>query len=232
MSLICGCYTPLEDFIDYFKSFLAKQKDEKFIAYARYMDYLLLRTLARGTRKYPPCMEEIHYVKRAATLTQKPILCRITTLDGTSKAIYVDPKTSVAEAFLDLTTRLGIRDLDGFCITESYPSYERRLKDSENVCDLLASWEMEKSKNKLKESPKFIFKKRHWVDFNMKPSEDPITFNLLYHQAVNDVVKGYFPYNIEEAGKLAAYQLQITHGDSSSKKQVITAYVITKIFLV
>lgn len=51
---------------------------------------------------------------------------------------------------------------------------------------------------------------------------DPATLNLLYHQAVHDVVKGLLPFSLEESTKLAALQLQFVHGDSNAKKQIVT----------
>jgi acyl-CoA-binding protein len=53
---------------------------------------------------------------------------------------------------------------------------------------------------------------------------DPVALNLLFHQAVNDVVKGLIPFSLEESTKLAALHLQYVHGDSNAKKQIITKY--------
>lgn len=150
LSIICGCLTPGEDFFDHFKSFISKQQDQTILNYCRYIDYMLVRSVSRGERKYPPSEEEIACVRRACTISQKPVLCRIFTLDGTSKAIYIDPRTSVAEAEVDLIARLKITDYTGFIMCESFGLQEKKLKDHENICDLLAFWEQEKIKSKYK----------------------------------------------------------------------------------
>jgi hypothetical protein len=161
LSIICGCLTPSEDFIDHFKSFIAKQQEESVLNYCRYISYMLIRSVSRGERRFPPSEEEIACVRRACIVSQKPVLCRIFTLDGTSKAIYIDPRTSVAEAEVDLIARLKMSsnlfclhsktkflDNSGFVLCESTNMDEKKLKDHENICDLLAIWEQEKLKSK------------------------------------------------------------------------------------
>jgi len=65
-------------------------------------------------------------------------------------------------------------------------------------------------------SIKLIFKKRYFGNPKQAVT-DPVAFDLLFHQAVHDVITGILPVDREDATILAGFHVQILQGDASDK---------------
>lgn len=71
----------------------------------------------------------------AACATQQmgEIVCRFQTLDGTSKAFYIDSATTVTEALHELCKKIGLRDPRGWAVFITYNNISRGLGEKERL---------------------------------------------------------------------------------------------------
>lgn len=184
---------------------------------SKYAVYALttLNKISKAGRRYAPSTEEFTNVLNRATASMQPIYCRIFMLDGTSKAIFIDPASTIQFATNQIVSKIDLKDSEGFEICEGGIGYDVGLKPEANLCDIMASWEFKKEK------PKFIFKKRFFKQ-RTKHITDPIELNLIYHQTCYEVLTSQLVVTQEMAIELAAYQIQINHGDSQKDKQFLT----------
>lgn len=116
----------------------------------------------------------------------------------------------------EIYSRLKLEDDEGWVLCEATLGKDRVLELDENLCDLMARWELENSIS----PPKFLWKKKYFNNPKRIPT-NPEAFELIYHQAVHDVLLGLLPVSEEEALKLGVLQLQATHGDYSPDKRTI-----------
>ena len=168
----------------------------------------------RGQRKRAPSTEEISQL-----LSGGQVVVRIFLLDGTPKSSYIDSATIIAEVFSDIKSQLGVAALDGWSFYEVAPAieYERPLKESDNVCDLMAAWELyEKPKNVTKDVLfSLLFKKKIFIDPKRDDPADPVLGPLVYAQAVDNVIRGRYPVTQEEVRTSSCLALYLSLSLSS-----------------
>lgn len=185
----------------------SKSSNQEISKMAAYASTILPRTLKlantsiEGTRRYPPSTLEISSVRRGGfeRTQNKPILCKIFTLDGIQKGIYVDPSTTVDEAISEFVERIHIKQKDGFAVCEAtlgkFPmkifidfssGKERQLGGGEIMCDVMATWELGSKRGLASEGVnrndlRFLYKKKIWEEPHLEIT-DGVAFELLYHQ--------------------------------------------------
>jgi hypothetical protein len=88
------------------------------------------------------------------------------------------------------------------------------LRDAELIGDVLAKWE----KNYTNTAQlKILFKRKIFL-VPVDDTRDPTAKDLVFHQAVSDIVGGRITVPEADALKLAAYQMQTFWGDYDQQK--------------
>lgn len=64
------------------------------------------------------------------------IVCRFQTLDGTSKAFYIDSATTVTEALGELCKKIGLKDPRGWAVFITYNNISRGLGEKERLAGM------------------------------------------------------------------------------------------------
>ncbi len=127
--------------------------------------------------------------------------------------------TTTAEEFrLSIIKRLDLMAGDTFAVFEKRDDFERCLDKDEKPADLMKEWELDKKNQK--NPPCFLFKKKIFLKDDEREMQDPIAKDLVYIQAVHDVVSSVYNVTQEEALKLAGLQVQVVYGDHNPATHV------------
>jgi hypothetical protein len=232
--LVClclGCFLPTKNFMNYLLAYINDHKTQPDEVGQLARDCLerAQRTQSKGARKRPPGSEEL-----AAVLSHNKIVVRVYFLDGTSKAVYIDSATTVQEILSDIRGKFNLSPVltDPWSLYEVAPAidYERPLREVENVCDLMAGWELfEKPKNLAKDVIfSLVFKKKVFMDPRRFEPEDSILFSLLYAQTADNVLKGKYPASIDTAVQLGGLVLQAAYGDYGPGQVALNESTLSK----
>ncbi|XP_046401515.1 myosin-I heavy chain isoform X2 [Ischnura elegans] len=232
--ILCLCivsFQPSKLLFKYFVCFLKKNLlvEGKLRQYVQWcMDNC--RYTKVSSRQYPPSTVEIAAMRRLGT-----IVCRFFFLDGRTKAIDVHPTDTAADAAQKLAEKLGLRSLEGWAIYQSRPDGEEHVKAHDYLYDVIAAWEAKQTKIGNSSSfptltkrgnastlgsgeNRFVFKKRLFRS-SRELSQDPVEVNMLYAQAVYNVVKcDDYPVTEKVALQLAGLQAQVALGDPKDGK--------------
>jgi myosin-7 len=225
MAVCCGTFIPAKDLLPYLRAHLQRthaQGGEKALTmYASFSNIRLQRAIVFGGRKEVPSGAEI-----TSVLARRPYGLRVKTLDGKLKAVGIDPTTLSKDIVSKVARKLNLRsDFKGFALFEvldDNQDEERCVPDSELIGESMRKIEETEKAGK---SSQLVFKRR--IFLNPSPMEgeliqDPVLRDLLFHQALNDIVHDKFPLISErDAVKQAAFQLQILWGDHDPNRDVV-----------
>ncbi|KAG7202639.1 hypothetical protein KM043_009818 [Ampulex compressa] len=226
LCLAIVAFQPSKLLYKYFVSFLRKNLalDGKLRQYVQWCVDNCKNTKV-SCRQHPPSTVEIAAMRRLGT-----IVCRFFFLDGRTKAIDVHPTDTAADAVAKLGEKLGLRSLEGWAIYQSRPDGEEHVRAHDYLYDVIAAWEMKQCKLNTAQSTfstlrrgnnatlgsgdnRFVFKRRLFRN-TREISQDPVEVNMLYAQAVYNVVKcDDFPVSEKVALQLAGLQAQVALGD-------------------
>ncbi|XP_076666886.1 unconventional myosin 81F isoform X2 [Andrena cerasifolii] len=226
LCLAIVAFQPSKLLYKYFVSFLRKNLalEGKLRQYVQWcVDNC--KNMKVSCRQHPPSTVEIAAMRRLGT-----IVCRFFFLDGRTKAIDVHPTDTAADAVAKLGEKLGLRSLEGWAIYQSRPDGEEHVRAHDYLYDVIAAWEMKQCKLNTAQSTfstlrrgnnatlgsgdnRFVFKRRLFRN-TREISQDPVEVNMLYAQAVYNVVKcDDFPVSEKVALQLAGLQAQVALGD-------------------
>ncbi|CAG2104359.1 unnamed protein product [Medioppia subpectinata] len=228
LGLTTAAFQPSKVFAKYFYSYLRKhlRKDASISCYAQFCIDNLQSPKAH-IRRMPPSALEVNAVRTLSSL-----VCRFYFLDGRTKAIDIHPCDTANDAMACLSSKIGLRCLDGWALYELTPEYERVIKGHDFIADIITNWEIFQKnttygtttgKPAAKQQAanltlgagdcRFVFKKRLFKNTCEIP-HDPVEVNLLYAQAVHSVVKkDEFPASERIALQLAGLQAQVSLGE-------------------
>ena len=185
--------------------------------YAAYANIRLQRTIGFGTRKDVPSSAEI-----ISVLARRPYALRVKTLDAKLKAVGVDPTTLAKDVVAKVARKINLRDFKGFSLFEVIDDNvdeERCVPDTELIGESMQRFEeLEKKGQK---NCQLVFKRKIFLNPEEEPT-DPVLRDLLFYQAIHDVVHDRYPLISErDAVKQASFQLQICWGDHDPARDTI-----------
>ncbi len=143
------------------------------------------------------------------------LVARIQTTDNTVTALTA--ATTAEEFRLSIIKRLDLAVGDTFALFEKRDDFERCLDKDEKPADLMKEWEQDK---KAKVQPSFLFKKKVFLKDDEREMQDPVAKDLVYIQAVHDVITSVYNVTQEEALKLAGLQVQVVYGDHNQATHI------------
>jgi hypothetical protein len=198
-----------------------------------------------GQRKQIPSTLELNALKNLDT-----VKLEIPFLNGDVKTVSVDSYTTVEEVERMVTSQMNLVFTEPFGLYETgSANVERLLESKERVLDVIASWENEPPDTEdnhtgSKNAPAYhslynqlLYKAKLVLKLDIHEIvSDMEAINLLYIQAVHDIITDRYPVKEKDTTVLAALQLQALHGDYRpdvhspgwlSKPDVITQYIPT-----
>ncbi|MCP9257783.1 Unconventional myosin heavy chain 6 [Dirofilaria immitis] len=113
LSLCLGCFTPTQHFLPYLQCFIRQNCPTG--RFAKYIENKLKRTLANGTRNYPPNSVEIQ-----ASKLKKPVSVSVTLMDGTMIIVDADSATTSQEICDELAGAVALKESFGFSLYIAY----------------------------------------------------------------------------------------------------------------
>jgi len=147
---------------------------------------------------------------------------RVYFMDDSFKAFGIDPPTTGDQLRAIILEKIDLKEDSCFTLFERKGDWERCLEPDERPVDLMKTWvEAEKLKKEGGSDPTFLFKKKIFLKEDEKELLDPVAKNLVYIQALRNVVDGTYPCGVDESLKLAAYQVQIVYGDHNAANHVL-----------
>lgn len=221
MAVCCGTFLPTKDLMNYLRAHIQRghqQTGERnLVMYAAYSNIRLQRTIGFGARKDVPSGAEI-----TSVLARRPYALRVKTLDGKLKAIAVDPTTTAKDVVSKVARKINLRDFKGFCLYEVVDDNvdeEHIVPDMELVGDCMQRFEeLEKKGQK---NCQLVFKRKIFLNPEEEPA-DPVLRDLLFHQALHNIVHDKYPLVSErDAVKQASFQLQILWGDHDPTRDTV-----------
>lgn len=216
MRILLGSFPPGKDIYGFLRDFIQKASDaggnDDVIKQARLCLERLEHVTRLGCRIEVPSNDEIE-----ADLKNEMLPVRIYTLDGTMRTIDTDSFMTVDEARRDVCQKLNLVFSLPFSLFEFTKSGDERiLEENTRILDVVARWERVIKEQKLTadEPFRFIFKAELVLKTSYKALvEDENALNLMYVQAVHDVVNERYPYEEKDCPSLAALQFQAAYGD-------------------
>jgi len=219
-----------------------RENHKKIKALAEVCSKQIPKIVLMGQRKEVPSKQELECL-----MENKYVPIRVNLCNGTFKTFMVDPYTLNKEVEEMLVQKYNLTCFAPFALYEQAEANQEKILDpKDRVLDVVASWEnsplmeevvdkkvkyerktkfdQHKDANKKVDIKRWEFKsflykaKLVLKTSNKELMKDPEAVNLIYVQAVSDVVTNRYPSNEKDITVLAALQLQATFGDY--KKEV------------
>jgi len=146
----------------------------------------------------------------------KPVVARVSFMDNSVKAFAITTSSSAEDFRSLIVKKMDLTVHDTFAIFEKRDDWERCLDKDEKPADLMKEWESAKTKT----PPCFLFKKKIFLKDDEREMQDPVAKDLVYIQAVHDVITSIYAVTQEEALKLAGLQVQVVYGDHNPTTHV------------
>jgi len=146
---------------------------------------------------------------------------RVHFMDSNFKAVAIDQSATADTLFKTVVEKVELKEFGCFAIFEKKDDWERCLEPDEKPAEIMKSWGDAKGDN----APKFVFKKKTFIRHDDREMEDSVARNLLYIQALANVINSDYPCTAEAAIKLAGLQVHIVYGDHN--RQVHTQGFLT-----
>jgi hypothetical protein len=225
--------------VSYFETNLQQDDTNEAVkSFAREALVRLEKIIQLGQRKQVPSAQELECLR-----TLKAVPVRINLLDGNYKTFTLDSYTFVKDAKILMAQKLNLNLTAPFSLYEvGEGDVERILDPKDRMLDIVAAWEARgatvddkddddgggNKKPLLLPSASGEASRKHEnsvfnafcfkAELVLKTTEadvmaDPVAVDLLYVQAVHDVVNNRYPVKEKDVTVLAALQLQATYGD-------------------
>ena len=120
---------------------------------------------------------------------------------------------------IEVCKKLGLRDPRGWAVFVTYHNVTRSIGENERISDVLAKYEVVTAALGKQISLRFLLKKMIFLDPKNELT-DPVEINLLYYQAVSDIISGKLPCTEQEARLFGATKLQHDVGDYDALRTI------------
>jgi len=225
MSLLLGCFPPSTSMKPFLEEFInGSIKDDTIDAEIKRIAKNCLDRMEKimifGPRSEAPSPNEIKKDQSGA-----PVPLKVYTLDNAFRTVDADCFTQVKDIKKQVVQKLGLSYTVPFSLFEfSKDNDERILDDEVRILDVYSSWERIAKEKKITQVEPFrlVFK----AELVLKTSdknliEDEEALNLMYIQAIFDVVNEKYPAEAKDAPSLGALQLQTSFGDYAQSTHTI-----------
>jgi myosin-7 len=226
MCVLMGCFPPSMSMKEFLQEFIERAKNEESNdAGIKRLAKLCLERMDKimilGPRLEVSSEQEIKHDQAGEVTSLK-----VYTLDDAFKTVEADCFTQVKEVKRTFVQKMGLGYSLPFGLFEvAKDGTERVLEDDMRVLDVLGAWERVVSEKRLpggSENFRLVFK----AELVLKTSdknllEDEEALNLMYMQAVHDVVTERYPSESKDCPSLAALQLQASFGDYKADTHTI-----------
>ncbi|KAJ1551290.1 cytochrome c oxidase subunit 1 [Nowakowskiella sp. JEL0078] len=212
-TIAAASFSPTKAFLRYLVSFVRKQKintpeQSAIFKLISITEYFIKHTMLHGPRSLPPSFAEIE-----SLMDMNPLYTEIIIVGGKPTKFMITMTTTSHELLKTLSRSIGLNDYTGWSLYEVTGVGERAIKPSEYICDVLAEQESHKvplfdTVDEIPRKTKLVFKKRIFRVTQERKSFDAVEYNLLYHQAVENVRNYVYPILPEEAVSLCALRMQ------------------------
>jgi len=173
--------------------------------------------LVMGPRAEVPSTDEIKRDQERSLVSLK-----IYTLDNAFRTVECDCFTQVKEIKRNIVQKIGLSYSVPFAIYEFTKENDERILDDEvRILDVVSSWDriINEKKITIVEPFRLVFK----AELVLKTSdknliEDEEALNLVYMQAVHDVVNERYPADASICPSLGALQMQASFGDYNASQ--------------
>jgi hypothetical protein len=195
-----------------------QENSDKVRSLAKRAQVRLHKTMKLPVRKEVPTQMEV-----AAALNAQPVIVRVYLLDGSHKMMPVDSHTTAHQLAKLMARSLGVLRSKPFAIFEyNELDEEHFVPDNERVLDIVSYWQRRsdeaiaagghrsKAIRAGDHSARFVYKTRLFCDVDER---DSWGCQLMYLQAVNDVLTGRYPSKKRDCFNLGALQMQEELGD-------------------
>lgn len=213
----CAGFTCSDTLMPYLLAFCADQRTlpEPLGPIAQRCIVMIQRCAMLPPRREPPTMQEL-----AAVANGLPVLVRIYRTTGESFTVPLQPWTTAEELTNLAADALMVEETSraAFAVYEFTNKMEERyLEPNERVLDLVAYWQRlydeDKSTKDKNAGPmdyyRFVYKVHRYYD---PAGEDHAAWQMMYRQAVFDVVSGRYPASDEQCIELAPLQARYELG--------------------
>jgi len=217
--------------------------DPRVVTLAKYALIQIEKIQTMGQRKQIPSVLELDALRET-----RKVSIEVPLLNGDIKILEVDSYTTVEEVEKLITERMHLVFTEPFGLYEvGDANVERLLSPKERILDIVASWEnepldSEDNRTGSKGAPTYkseysqlLYKAKLVLKMNVPEIQTDVeAINLLYIQAVHDIITDRYPVKEKDVVVLAALQLQAQHGDYKpnvhtqgwlSKPETITQYI-------
>ncbi|KAL5003971.1 hypothetical protein ScPMuIL_017427 [Solemya velum] len=200
LTLFAGSFAPTERFGPCFLQFLQDAPTE----FAFRVERLLRRTFVCGTRGFPPSWLEFQASKNG-----KPILLPITLMNSTRMLIEADSVTTVQELCMQIASRIGLEESDGFSVYITLFHKISCLGDGHHrIMDAVSECEQHTKQMGMRESSsawRLYFRKEYFTPWH-NATEDAMATDLIYQQVMRGISVGEYKCEKEDVLVLMAAQ--------------------------
>jgi len=147
---------------------------------------------------------------------------RVHFMDESFKAFGIDSNATAEQLRQIVVERIGLKEDSCFALFEKKDDWERCLEYDERPGDLMKQWGGDNDAKKAKTSEEqpppflFLFKKKIFLKDDEKELLDECARNLVFIQALANVIESVYVSTVEEALRLAGLQMQATYKDHNS----------------
>lgn len=217
MCIYLGCFPPSVTMKTFLVDFIEKVKtDDSTDAEVRRISKICLERLDKilllGPRTEVPSTNEIKRDQAGS-----PVALKVFLLNNSFRTVDADCFTLVKEVKRAVVQKLGLGYSVPFSLYEFSRDAEERILDEDvRILDVVSAWERIAKEKKLADLEPFrlVFK----AELVLKTSdknliEDEEALDLMFIQAVHDVVNERYPAEVKDCPSLAALHLQASFGD-------------------
>ena len=230
MLLVCSSFSPTKSFLRALNAFLKARllkytsdtSRSNLVKMVRMCQQGVKQIGLNGCRKFPPSLAEINAAKMGV-----PVSCRIYTPDGRFQIASILPYGTASEVIKKVAAQMTLQDPGAWSLYEVRAGSPDRhvIQTAEYIADIISFWEAVEASQGIEpnservvgDGPLRLELRKRLFKSSTVLTDDPVDFDLTYHQIMEDYLAGFFPVDDMMALQLAAIKCQIDIGDASEE---------------